>query len=129
MAAMTDASKSLQELEGLDWGEPDYPSHLVKTCHRLRRKPLQEFTVEDLRIMIGQKMSLDHLMPLALDRLRNDPLAEGDFFPGDLLKNFLMAAPAYVAAHPDATSTIDEIVRKATPLPKELDGVEWPPAR
>jgi hypothetical protein len=43
MAAMTDASKSLQELEGTDWGEPDYPSHLVKTCHRLRRKPLQEF--------------------------------------------------------------------------------------
>jgi hypothetical protein len=78
--------------------------------------------------MIGQKISLDHLMPLALDRLWDDPLAEGDFFPGDLLKNVLIAAPAYVAAHPDAIATIDEIVRKAAPLPKELDGVEWPSA-
>jgi hypothetical protein len=80
-----DRNKSLQELEGDDWGEPIYDSHLVQTCHNLRRKPLIEFTVEDLRLMIGQAIGLAYLIPLALDRLEKEPLAEGDLYPGDLL--------------------------------------------
>ena len=46
-------NKSLQELEAKDWGEQAYDSYLVTTIHRLRRVPLREFSVEDLRIMIG----------------------------------------------------------------------------
>lgn len=47
-----DRNKSLEQLEGQDWGEPTYDSHLVTECHRLRRVPLREFTTENLRIMI-----------------------------------------------------------------------------
>ena len=53
-----DRSKTLQQLEGSDWGDPTYDSHLVTECHRLRRVPLREFTVEKLRIMIGQQIGL-----------------------------------------------------------------------
>ncbi len=70
--------KSLQELERDGWGQPDYDSHLVQTCHRLRRVPLADFTTEDLRIMIGQKIGLLFLVPLALEKLEEDPLTEGD---------------------------------------------------
>ncbi len=84
-----DRSKSLQQLEGEDWGEPTYPSHLVCECHRLRRIPLREFTVENLRIMIGQNIGLQYLVPLALERLQTDPYAEGDMYPGDLLVSVL----------------------------------------
>jgi hypothetical protein len=80
-----DRNKSLQELDGQDWGEPTFDSSVVTTCHRLHRKPLNQFTVEDLRIMIGQQISLPVLIPLALERLEADSLAEGDFYPGDLL--------------------------------------------
>lgn len=76
---------TLEELDGEDWGEPTYPSHLVTTCHRLRKKDVDQFTVEDLRIMVGQGIALDHLTPRALAVLRVDPLASGDLFPGDLL--------------------------------------------
>lgn len=44
-------SKSLDQLEGVVWGEPSFDSHVVTTCHRLRTKPIDEFGVEDLRIM------------------------------------------------------------------------------
>ncbi len=47
------SEKTLEELEGVVWDEPDSASHLVTTCHALRRKPLGDFSVEDLRIMIG----------------------------------------------------------------------------
>ena len=80
-----DVDKTLEELEDADWGEPSYHSHLVETCHELRRKPLRDFTIEDLRIMIGQQIGLPFLVPLALDILEQNPLAEGDFFAGDLL--------------------------------------------
>jgi hypothetical protein len=77
---------TIQHLEGADWGEPEpNDSFLVRRCTQLRRKPLGEFTVEDLRIMLGQEIAVPILLPLALDVLVENPLAAGDFYPGDLL--------------------------------------------
>lgn len=39
--------------------------------------------------MIGQRLSLDTLLPLALSRLEEDPLASGDLYEADLLVNVL----------------------------------------
>lgn len=123
-----DLSKSLQDLDGRDWGEPDYTSHLVTMCYRLRKKRLRDFTTEDLRIMIGQKMSLEYLMPLAVERLQADPLAEGDYYPGDLLKAVVTVARNYWEANPEAKKAIDNIVARAQPLPAHLRSLGWPPA-
>jgi contact-dependent growth inhibition (CDI) system CdiI-like immunity protein len=80
-----DRSKTLEQLEQEDWGEPTFDSHLVRECHRLRRVPVAAFRVEDLRIMIGQQIGLIRLVPLALEKLEGDPLAEGNYYAGDLL--------------------------------------------
>jgi len=48
--------RTLEELEGERWGEATYPSHLVNECHRLRTVPLRLFTIENLRIMLGQNI-------------------------------------------------------------------------
>lgn len=42
--------------------------------------------IEDLRIMIAQNFSLAYLIPLAIEKLKENVLAEGDFYPGDLLE-------------------------------------------
>ncbi|MEU7609124.1 contact-dependent growth inhibition system immunity protein [Micromonospora sp. NPDC049204] len=67
---------------------PDATS-LTRRCTELRRTPLTEFTVEDLRIMLGQEIGVPALLPLAIQVLLRDPLAEGDYYPGDLLANVL----------------------------------------
>src|SRR5437588_9098220 len=103
-------SKSLQELEGQDWGDGDFPSYLVRTCHALRRKPLRDFTVEDLRIMIGQNFSLEYLVPLAIERLQRDPLAAGDFYPGDLLGSVLKVKSSFWQRRPDLRQAVDALV-------------------
>jgi hypothetical protein len=95
-----DRSKSLQQLEDSDWGEPTYDSHLVTTVHQLRRKPLNEFSVEDLRIMIGQGIGLPFLVPLAVEQLEQNPLAGSDLFEGDLLYAVLRVSESYWAGHP-----------------------------
>ncbi len=87
------AGETLEQLEGRSWPGPDFDSYLVSTCHRLWTKPLDQFTVEDLRIMIGQQIGLAHLIPRALDLLEDDPLVEGDYFPGDLLISVVRVDP------------------------------------
>jgi hypothetical protein len=112
--------KSLQELEKQKWGNDDFPSLLVRTCSALRRKPLQDFTVEDLRIMIGQNFSLNYLVPLAIEYLQHDPLVSGDFFPGDLLTNVLKVQPGFWLVRPDLRRAVEDIVDHLKPFPTDL---------
>ena len=84
-----DYARSLEQLENSYWGEPTYDSYVVRTCHAMRKKPLNEVTVEELRLVIGQGFSLDYLMLLAIEFLKRDILAEGDLFEGDLLVNVI----------------------------------------
>jgi hypothetical protein len=49
-------SSTIEELEDARWDEPAFPSHLVSECHRLRKLPLGRFTIENLRIMLGQNI-------------------------------------------------------------------------
>jgi hypothetical protein len=104
--------KTLDQLEGVVWGEPTYDSHLVTTCHRLRTKPIDEYSVEDLRIMIGQQISLPHLVPLAVAALERDPLAEGDDYPGDLLAN-VIGAREWLQANPEWLARVIGVTERA----------------
>jgi hypothetical protein len=105
--------RTLQGIEGIEWGPPTFGSHLVKTCHALRLKPLGSFSVEDLRILIGQSESLQVLVPLALTRLQEDPLAEGDFYPGDLLESLLRLEPSFWQLHPGEHRKVREVAERA----------------
>ncbi|MGG9963636.1 contact-dependent growth inhibition system immunity protein [Ferruginibacter sp. SUN106] len=82
--------KTLETLENKNWGDPDEaPTGLVKRCLQLRRKPLDTFTIEDLRSMIGQQIGLPYLIPLAIEQLKENLFAEGDLYEGDLLHSVL----------------------------------------
>ncbi len=96
------SEKTLTQLEGEDWGEPDYPSYVVTNSHRLRHKPLREFTAEDLRFMLGQQISLPVLMPMALDVLELvAPFAGGDPNRGTLLYSSLKVDKRFWQEYPE----------------------------
>jgi hypothetical protein len=120
-----DRTKTLNELDPPAWGEPEFDSYLVTTCHRLRRKPIDEFTVEDLRIMIGQGIGLDWLVPLALEVLEQDPLSEGDFYPGDLLGSVLQVPGELWSRKREWRDRVKAVLDDLTEAPEELsDAVE-----
>jgi hypothetical protein len=80
------AGRTLDDIEQNQWAPPPpEATYLVKRCHELRSKPVDDFSVEDLRLLIGQRIGLATLVPLAIAALEDDPLAQGDFYPGDLL--------------------------------------------
>ena len=88
--------RSLEEIENDYWGDaPADATTLVTTVHALRRRPVDELTVENLRMLIGQRVSLPVLLPLAVAELERDPLAEGHFYEGDLLVQVLRAAKPF----------------------------------
>lgn len=101
------ADESRRTLDTVDppaWGPaPPDATTLIKRCHQLRTKPLKDFTVPDLRIMIGKQVALKRLVPLALDRLRPDPLLAGDSYPGDLLDSVLRVDASLWEWSPDLT--------------------------
>jgi hypothetical protein len=109
--------RTLDDLDPPAWGPPTYDSYLVTRCHELRTKPLGEFTVEDLRIMIGQQIGLPHLIPLAVDELYKNPLAEGDFYPGDLLCYVLRIDPAVWQNNSNLAAKLDLALDR---LPEDL---------
>ena len=70
-------------------------SYLISTCNKLMSKPLKDYNVENLRIMIGQDIGLQFLIPIAIEILNKNILAEGDYYEGDLLKSVLTSDEEY----------------------------------
>jgi hypothetical protein len=59
--------------------------------------------------MILQKIGLKFLIPLALDKLRENILAEGDMYPGDLLNSVLSSDANYWKNHKDEWEEIKSL--------------------
>jgi hypothetical protein len=68
------------------------------------------FTVEELRLLVGRQHSLSRYVPIAIDVLEQNPLAEGDYYPGDLLNAVLGVDAAYWRANREQWERVDEIV-------------------
>ena len=60
------------------------------------------FTVENLRIMLGQDIGSRYLVPIALEHLEADPFVAGDFYPGDLLCSVLSLPREFWSAIPSS---------------------------
>ena len=119
--------QSLERLEGPFPRDPIPDTLLVRTVVRLWSKPIQEFSVEDLRITIGQQLGLRFLIPLAIDRLEEDSFAEGAYYPGDLMHAVLSVQPEYWETHRDQARRVEALVDAALEqigdldLPKEVE--------
>ena len=103
---------TIENFEKQDFGNPnEAPTNMVKRCLELCKVPLEKFTVEDLRLMIGQEFSLQYLIPLAIEHLQTDIFAEGDYYPGDLLNNVLSVDTKFWTANRDLWTKINELIK------------------
>ena len=114
--------KSLESLEKKTWPalSADEGSYLIKTCNSLRKKQLQDFTTEDLRIMIGQEIGLYFLIPLAIETLTDNIFAEGDYYEGDLLKNVLDVNAKFWNDNKDYWKQVNELIKNRRQELKEM---------
>jgi hypothetical protein len=102
---------TLEQIEGQAWGDaPSDASRLVKTVHELRRKPIGQLDAEELRVLLGQRTGVDALVPYALAVVERDPLAEGDYYPGDLLVAILQLPADHWARNAEEAKRLTKIV-------------------
>ncbi|MBA3679692.1 MAG: hypothetical protein H0W73_00660 [Bacteroidetes bacterium] len=102
---------SLEKLENEVWPEPTYDTHLVKRCHSLRKVPLEKLNIEDLRVLVGQQIGLKFLVNIAIEKLTEDVLAEGDFYLGDLLNSVTGIDKKYWKENPEQRILLSAIIK------------------
>ncbi|CDR33635.1 contact-dependent growth inhibition system immunity protein [Criblamydia sequanensis] len=107
-----DLNKSLQDLENSDWGEPKSDSSLENKCLQLRRVPLMDLKGSDLLRLISQDIGIEYLIPLAIELLRVDPLADRDVYPGSLLGALLEASYKYWDKNPNLREEVEKMYNK-----------------
>ena len=119
-----DHSKSLQELENDNWGEPaDAPTGLIRRCLTLRRVPIGELSAEDCRLLLGQKMSPLFLVPIALHFLDDFPIIESEPVPTALLETLLNLPSEFWERHQDLWMEVCGITGRVRGLHDEIERI------
>lgn len=103
--------KSLENLEKKPIEIPNTNFPLINKVLKLRKIPLNELSVENIRLMIGQNEGLMYLIPLAIHVLKDDLFAEGDFYPGDLLQNVLNRPSSFWKEHKQLWENVHDLIK------------------
>ncbi len=61
-----------------------------------------------------------HLLPLALDVLEQDPWAEGDYYPGDLLASVLRVERGFWEQAPQLWVRLQTLVAQLEDIPQDM---------
>jgi hypothetical protein len=107
MAAMT-----IREILRFEPEKPTFLSGLIRQTYELAFKDLNSFTPEDFRILIGQQMYLDILLPLSVELLIQNPLVSGDYYEGDLLNAVVSIDPGFWRLNPNLKVKLNQIIEK-----------------
>ena len=117
-----DKSKSLQQLEAFDMGDPEgAPTNMVRRCLTLHRTPLEQWSAEDCRLMLGQGFSPQILVPLALEFLYVNSMEAGTMYDGALLDSVLRLPANFWADEPELWWQVNEIVTEIEFLKEAIE--------
>ena len=72
--------------------------------------------------MIGQGLGLRFLVPLAVEVVERDPLADGDLYPGELLSSLLRTPQSSWAAQPELRDRLQQVILALKEVPEKLEG-------
>jgi len=70
--------------------------------------------------MIGQQMGLFFLIPLAIETLEQNPLTEGDFYPGDLLASVVQVDDSFWQRHTEWKAKLERVIASLEETPEEI---------
>ena len=107
--------KSLNEIYGWEPMKPELDTYVLRTAARAMRLPLKDLSAEEIRLLIGQKVGLQYLLPLAIEILRKNPLKQASMFPGDLLAVCKRLDPADWNENPVELRAFQNILKAAEP--------------
>ena len=115
-----DFSLSLEQLTGLDAGNPDdAPTPMVEAIIRSWKKPLNQLSDEEIGRLVVQHDGYPYVLDLVWPKLENDPLFDGGYYPGDVLSNLIRAGPEIWADRPVYKARLEALYRRALARPDD----------
>ena len=113
----TDFSLSLEQLTGIDVGDPDDPENaptpLVQNILRSWKKPLFQLSNSEIGRLIVQQDGFPYVLDLVWPKLQADPLFEGGYYPGDVLSLLIRAKPKIWADRPEYKAGLSLLYQRA----------------
>ena len=94
---------------------------LIEKVFALRKKRFSEFSVDDIRLVLGQKMALEYLMPRALDLLERNITEDADMYPGALLIAVMGVGGGYWGSNPGPLERIQRLLAKEPVWDEEVE--------
>lgn len=101
----SNSGKSISELEGWKWkGEiPARQTHSGTECryYELHNLEISKLDLSDIRFLIGQNSGLVYLVPIAINKLKENIFMEVEYYEGDLFCSLLQInnEPNYWQSH------------------------------
>lgn len=105
------STNSIEELENNFWKKSELPeSSLIKKCFDYRKIKISELTNEQIRFLISQNIGTKYLIKIALKKLENNILTEGDLYEGDLLNSVLNIKVEFWSKYRDEFLKLEKII-------------------
>jgi len=120
----TDATSTLEQLAGQDWGNPENaPTSMVETIIRAGKKPLGTLSDKEIWFLISQDSGLPFILDLAWPILERDPLHCFLHYEGDVLAKLLRASGDLWAARPEYRAGLKLLKQRALAAPDHINGM------
>jgi len=105
--------RAIEEQEGIVVEERHLQESLGHWYSSVRDKPIGDFDVEDLCKCCRQELYSDYIVPVAIERLRDDPLA-GEKYDGELLVALKRIPSDYWDKNQQQADELSEIAKGAS---------------
>ncbi len=108
-------NKSLEQILGKWKNEipkEGYSSSIQLRTYNLYGKKVADFSIDDIRFMIVQRIGLKLLASIALNYLNDNVLVEASYYEGDLLHSLLTAPKSFWESNLNLYSELYQILLK-----------------
>lgn len=121
-----DMRKSLNELMELSSDMPrDFETSLVERAVKLGNVPLCSLNPGDLRFLLGQRIGVDIIVPLALGYLQSNPLIDSEYYEGDLLWAVLDFHPDMWKPKPEIADRFHDLTERTAALIPQIEDKQF----
>lgn len=114
--AKLDLAKGIRPLPEKHGDEMPLPAWYRSVYHT----PIDQLTIEDLSKAARQQLHVEQIVPLVIERLREEPLA-GEMFDGELLTSLSSVVTSYWTTHRSDAAALKAIIDAAwSSLPEDV---------
>ena len=110
-----DETVTPSDITGIEIGPMELESSLIVYCRKYSKTPIEEISGEGLRILLGQNLHLEVIVPATLCLLERNPFESCDFEDGVLMRTlFLRVENNYWKKNPSHYQIALDVFRVAS---------------